>query len=154
MSLLWLWRPTAADAALLAQRTPIRGDRLDMILVFADLATFAAYAVIPLVILYFLARRRHVHFSRVWFLLLAYLTVGGAVHILDACGDWGPAVQIGAALKVVVAFISWVWVIVLIPLVPQLFELRSAEEFTTLVSKHEEAEQALKETEAVYKSLI
>ena len=153
MSPLWLRMP-CASAPLLAQRTPIRGERIDLMLVFADLATFAAYAVIPVVIIYFLLRRRHVHFSRVWFLLLAYLTVGGAVHVLDACGEWGPAIHLGAALKVVVAFISWIWVIVLIPLLPQLFEARSAEEFTTLLSKHEEAEQALKETEAVYKSLI
>ena len=34
----------------------------------------------------------------------------------------------------------------LIPLVPQLLEARSAEEFTQLLSKHEEAEQALRGT--------
>jgi PAS domain S-box-containing protein len=148
-----LWRSTAPLPALAGQLSFFR-DELDLVLVFADLATFAAYAVIPLMILYFLLRRRQVHFSRVWFLLLMYLIVGGAVHVLDACGDWYPAVRLAAALKVVVAFIAWIWVIVLIPLLPKLLEARSAEEFTSLLSKQEQAEQALKETEAVYKSLI
>src|SRR5262245_58112548 len=154
MSQFWLWRRATGDAPLIAQASAFRGEPLDLTLIFADLATFAAYAVIPLLILYFLLRRRHVHFSRVWFLLLMYLIVGGTVHVLDACGNWEPVVHLAAALKVVVAFISWIWVIVLIPLLPKLLEAKSAEEFKTLLSKHEEAEQALKETEAVYKSLI
>jgi len=154
MSQFWLWRPANFAAPLTAQYSAFRGEPLELTLIFADLATFAAFAVIPLMILYFLLRRRQVHFSRVWFLLLMYLIVGGAVHVLDACGNWEPVVHLAAALKVVVAFIAWIWVIVLIPLLPKLLEARSAEEFKTLLSKHEEAEQALKETEAVYKSLI
>ena len=142
MSQFWLWRPATGDVPLTAQFSTLRGEPLELTLIFANLATFAAYAVIPLLILYFLVRRRQVHFSRVWFLLLMYLTVGGAVHVLDACGNWGPAVHLAAALKVVVAFIAWIWVIVLIPLLPKLLEARSADEFRTLLSKHEEAEQA------------
>ena len=153
MSQFWLWLPRDDSSAIFAQ-TPVRGETIDLMLLFANLATFAAFAVIPLLILYFLLRRRQVHFSRLWFLMLMYLIVGGAVHVLDACGDFAPVAGVAAALKVVVAFIAWVWVIVLIPLLPKLLEARSAEEFTTLLSKHEEAEQALRETEAVYKSLI
>src|SRR5262245_61678079 len=118
MSQFWLWRPVNFAAPLIAQ-SPFRGEPLELTLIFADLATFAAFAVIPLMILYFLLRRRQVHFSRVWFLLLMYLIVGGAVHVLDACGNWEPVVRLAAALKVVVAFISWIWVIVLIPLLPK-----------------------------------
>ena len=87
-----------------------------------------------------------------WFLLLVYLVVGGAAHVLSAFGE--PAANWAATMKVALAFVSWIWVLVLIPLVPQLLEARTAEEFKHLLSKHEEAEQALRETEAVYKSLI
>jgi PAS domain-containing protein len=135
-----------------AQATSSAWDVRELTSIFADLAIFAAYSVIPLLIVYFLLRRRHVHFSRVWFLLVVYLLVGGTVHVLDAFGE--SAQDWTAALKVVLAFVSWIWVIVLIPLVPQLLEARTAEEFTYLVSKHEEAEQARRETEAAYKSLI
>ena len=70
---------------------------LEMTSIFADLATFGAYLVIPLLIAYFLLRRRHVHFSRVWFLLVVYLLVGGAANLLTAgsivrlTGDRPPA---------------------------------------------------------------
>ncbi|HEY2411152.1 MAG TPA: response regulator [Pirellulaceae bacterium] len=123
-----------------------------MISVFADLATFGAYAVIPLLIVYFLLRRRQVHFSRVWFLLVVYLLVGGAANVLNAFGE--PVANWATAMKIALAFVSWIWVLVLIPLVPQLLEARTAEEFTHLLTKHEEAEQARRETEAIYKSLI
>lgn len=141
-------------AALFAQQAATAWTVPDLMLVFADLATFAAYAVIPLLIVYFLLRRRHVHFSRVWFLLLVYLIIGATVHVLDACGGWGPVANLALAMKVVLAFVAWIWVIVLIPLVPRLMEARSDEEFSRLLSLHEEAEQARRETEAVYKSLI
>jgi two-component system sensor histidine kinase/response regulator len=141
-----------AIAGPLAQSAPKAWDSAELTSIFADLATFAAYAVIPLLIGYFLLRRRRVHFSRVWFLLVVYLLVGGAAHVLSAFGD--SAANWATAMKVVLAFVAWIWVIVLIPLVPQLLEARTAEEFTHLLSKHEEAEQALRETEAVYKSLI
>jgi two-component system sensor histidine kinase/response regulator len=58
------------------------------------------------------------------------------------------------AMKVVLAFVAWIWVIVLIPLVPRLMEARSDEEFSRLLSLHEEAEQARRETQAIYKSLV
>src|SRR5205807_307398 len=88
-----------------------------------------------------------------WFLLVIYLIVGATVHVLDAFGPGGMP-TFTAAMKVVLAFVAWVWVIVLIPLVPKLLEARSDEEFSELLSQHEEAKQALQEKEAVYKSLI
>src|SRR5262245_42199360 len=110
------WSPLNATARLwlLAQSAPRGVGPLESTLIFADLATFAAYAVIPLLILYFLLRRRHVHFSRVWFLLVVYLLVGGAVHVLSAFGEW--TLPWTAMMKVALAFVSWIWVLVLIPL--------------------------------------
>src|SRR5262249_12628598 len=150
---LWSWLNSVEAAGLLAQQTVPQATELELMRVFADLLTFAAYAVIPLLILFSILRRRHVHFSRVWFLLVMYLIVGSAAHVLDAI-DWDLAQRMAIVMKVVLAFIACVWVIVLIPLLPMLLELRTAEEFTQLLNKHEEAEQALREREALYKSLI
>lgn len=148
------WRMVVEGfAPVLAQRTR-SWSGLDLTLLFADLATVGAYAVVPIVILYSLARRKHVHFSRVWFLLVLYLMVGGTVHVLDALGGGESMQRFAAAMKVVLAFVSWIWVLVLIPLLPRLLETRSPEDFAKLLNKHEETEQALLEREAVYKSLI
>lgn len=140
----WIW--------LIGQATPKPWDTLELTQIFADLATAGAYAMIPLLILYFFLRRQRVQFSWVWFLLVLYLVVGGAAHVLNAFGE--SAASWATTLKVLLAFVSWIWVLVLIPLVPQLLEARTAEEFSHLLTKHEEAEQALREREAVYKSLI
>src|SRR5687767_798795 len=126
-----VWSPVgeAWSHGLVAQVSRSWGP-LELTLIFADLVTFLAYAVIPLVIIYSLLRRRRVHFSWVWFLLLVYLVIGGAVHVFSALGE--AAENWTAVLKVALAFVSWVWVLVLFPLVPRLLEARSAEEFTHL----------------------
>lgn len=149
----------AWDASLIGQglgevlrRLLPTGSWYELTLIFADLALFGAYAVLPLLILFFYLKRRQVHFSWAWFLLLLYLLVGGAVHVFSALGEHAAAYE--AAAKIGLALVAWLWVIVLIPLLPQLLAARSAEEFTSLVSKHEEAEQARRETEAAYKSLV
>ena len=129
-------------------------DTLALALMAADIATFAAFAAIPVLILFYLLRRRQLNFSRVWFLLVAFLVIGGVVHFMEAATFWWPAYRFLAVLKIVMAFVSWLAVVILIPLLPRLLETRTAEEFARLLSKHEEAEQALREREAVYKSLI
>src|SRR5262245_65616215 len=58
---------------VVAQATSTRWQTRELTSIFADLTIFAAYAVIPLLIVYFLLRRRRVHFSRLWFLLVVYL---------------------------------------------------------------------------------
>src|SRR5262245_32075259 len=82
----WAWllgQAAVLGQTLVSQTTP----RLEMTQIFADLATAAAYAMIPLLILYFFLRRQRVQFSWVWFLLVLYLVVGGAAHVLSAFGE-------------------------------------------------------------------
>src|SRR3954447_26589120 len=138
---LWSSSKAGCPLSLLAQVSP--WDRRETIAMAADLATFLAYAVIPPLIGYYLLRRRRVHFSWVWILLVAYLIAGGAVNILSAFGE--TTATWTAALKIALAFISWLWVRVLIPLLPRLIEARTAEEFAHLLTKHEQAEAALRE---------
>jgi two-component system, sensor histidine kinase and response regulator len=152
MGPLWSSVIDARDVWLLAQAPRPAQDPLERTQIFADMATFAAYTVIPLLIVTCLLRRREVHFSWVWFLLVVYLLLGGTVNVLSAVGE--SAAFWATVLKVALAFVSWIWVLVLFPLVPQLLEAKTSEEFTRLLTKHEEAEQARRETEAVYKSLI
>ena len=123
-------------------------------LMLANLATALAYFAIPLVIIYFLIRRNHVRWSRLWFLFFVALVVGGLAHLLSATAFWWPVYRFHLVVDVTMAVVSWIAIVLLIPLVPKLLEGKSIEEFSHLLSKHEEAEQALRETEAVYKSLI
>src|SRR5687768_9682232 len=77
--------------SLPAWQTPGADGGVTLTAMLAELATFGAYAAIPLLILYFLARRRHLAFSRVWFLLLAFMVIGAIVHLLDGSALWSPS---------------------------------------------------------------
>jgi two-component system, sensor histidine kinase and response regulator len=130
------------------------GSGLQVARMLANLALFGAYAIIPLMIVIVLLRRKQVRFARVWLLVMLFLVVGGLVHLVDAFGPSPAAERLEVAMKTALACIAWIGIVLLIPILPKLLESRSADEFTQLLSEHAEAQQALRETEAVYKSLI
>ncbi len=123
-------------------------------LMLANLATALAYFAIPLVIIYFLIRRNHVRWSRLWFLFFVALVVGGLAHLLAATAFWWPVYRFHLVVDVTMAVVSWIAIVLLIPLVPKLLESKSIEEFSHQLTRREQAEHALRETEAVYKSLV
>ncbi len=123
-------------------------------LMLANLATALAYFAIPLVIIYFLIRRNHVRWSRLWFLFFVALVVGGLTHLLAATAFWWPVYRFHLVVDVTMAVVSWIAIVLLIPLVPKLLESKSIEEFSHQLTKREQAEHALREKEAIYKSLV
>jgi two-component system sensor histidine kinase/response regulator len=123
-------------------------------LLLANLATALAYFAIPVLIIYFLIRRNHVRWSKLWFLFFVALVVGGLTHLLAATSFWWPVYRFHLVVHVTMAVVSWIAIVVLIPLVPRLLESKSIEEFSHQLTKAEQAEQALREKEAVYKSLV
>ena len=127
---------------------------LGLMLIVADVATSLAYFTIPVLILFFLLRRKHIRWSRLWFLFLALLVVAGLAHFLQAAAFWWPAYRLTALTKLLMAGFTWAGIIALIPILPRLLESKSQEEFWLQFTKREAAEQALRESEAVYKSLV
>jgi PAS domain S-box-containing protein len=127
---------------------------LGLTLVLANLATALAFFIIPLLILFFLVRRKHIRWSRIWFLFFVVLVVGGLVHLVAATSFWWPAYRFHVVVNVSMAVVSWIAIIALIPLIPRMLESKSAEEFFHELAKREQAEQSLREKEAVYKSLV
>jgi two-component system, sensor histidine kinase and response regulator len=127
---------------------------MGLVLMLANLATALAYFAIPVAIIYFLIRRNRVRWSKLWLLCFVALVVGGLTHLVSAMGYWWPAFQLHIAVDVTMAIVSWIAIVVLIPLVPRLLESRSSEEFSQQLARRRQAEQALLEKEAVYKSLV
>jgi PAS domain S-box-containing protein len=127
---------------------------LGFALMAAHLATALAYFTIPVLVLFFLMRLKEVRWSRLWFLFFVLLVIGGLVHFLSASTFWWPAYRFHVVVNVAMAAISWVAVIALIPIIPRLLQSKSPEEFSHQLVKREEAEQALKESEALYQSLV
>jgi PAS domain S-box-containing protein len=133
-------------------------DGLGMTHIAADLACTAAYITIPCVLAYFIWRRRDLAMPRAarrvaWFFVVVFLACA-AVHGIEALIFWEPIYRASAVAKVFTAVISWVTVIALIPLVPQAMALKSPAALEREVEQRRQLESALKESEALYASLV
>jgi len=120
----------------------------------ADLAIAVAYLAIPLLLIHFLWRRHDLPFPRVFWLFVAFIFACGVVHLLEAATFWWPAYRLGGLMKLVAAVVACVTVVALFRITPQVLMLRSPEDLEREVAERERAEQALKESEALYHSLV
>jgi len=91
--------------------------------VAADLATFAAYFTIPLVIVLYVRRRPEVQFPTLFWLFAAFILSCGAVHLVEASIFWRPWYRLSGVVKVVTAVASWGAVFGLIHVFPRAMKL-------------------------------
>ncbi|MEZ6197323.1 MAG: HAMP domain-containing sensor histidine kinase [Planctomycetota bacterium] len=98
-------------------------DRLGWIHIGSDLATFAAYTAIPLIILYFLRRRPDLALPRVAWFFVAFIFSCGCVHLIEAIIFWEPVYRLSALFKVLTAAVSLATAIVLVRITPSLLAI-------------------------------
>ena len=122
--------------------------------IVADLLIWTAFVTIPILLGFFWLRRRKLSVPRVGWLFLAFMLTAGLLHLLQAASFWWPAYRFILVIKVLMACVSWATVAALIPLVPRLLERRAPEELDAQISERRKAEQALRESEAAYQSLV
>ncbi len=91
----------------------------------SDFAIWGAYYAIPLILIYFVYRRRDVPFRGIFLLFGAFILACGTTHLMDAIMFWWPAYRLSGVIKLTTAIVSWAAVIALIPIVPQALSLRS-----------------------------
>ncbi len=93
--------------------------------VVADALIGVAYFSIPIVIAYFLTRRRDVAFGWVVWMFAAFIMACGTTHFLSIWTLWHPDYGIEALVKAVTAAVSVVTAIALWPLLPRAIALPS-----------------------------
>jgi branched-subunit amino acid ABC-type transport system permease component len=86
--------------------------------VIADLAIFGAYLAIPLVLAFFVLRRRDLPFLPIFWLFAAFILSCGIGHLIEATIFWHPWYRLSALLKVCTALASWGTVIALVRVIP------------------------------------
>jgi|GEM_PF-6939558 len=113
--------------------------------ILADLAIFGAYFAIPLVLIYFVLRRRDVPFLPVFWLFAAFILSCGIGHLVEATLFWQPWYRLSATAKVITAVVSWATVFALIPLVPRALALPGLaivnEQLRQEIARRERAEE-------------
>jgi two-component sensor histidine kinase len=91
----------------------------------ADLAVFAAYAAIPVALVYFVRRRRDAPFMPIFWLFAAFILACGFGHLVDATVFWRPHYRLLTSVKVLTGVVSWLTVFALVRVLPKALTLHA-----------------------------
>ncbi|GAA5509641.1 PAS domain S-box protein [Novipirellula caenicola] len=94
--------------------------------IISDIAIFAAYFAIPLVLMGFVLHRRDLPFPRVIWLFAAFILSCGITHLIEAGLFWWPVYRLSGVMKACSAIISWATVVMLIRVTPAALKIPSA----------------------------
>lgn len=103
--------------------------------VCSDLATWAAYFAIPVVLFYFGRKRKDIPFSHMLPIFGVFILSCGTGHFIDAVIFWYPIYRVSAVCKVVTALVSWAAVVALVKIAPRLLEYPSPDELQREVGR-------------------
>jgi len=126
--------------------------------VCSDVAIFAAYMAIPIVLLYFLRQRADLPFPSTLWLFAAFIALCGTGHLIEAIIFWHPVYRFAGLVKCLTAAVSCATVVALIPLVPKVLALRSPKELeaanTKLKTEMAERQRAEADREKLHAELM
>jgi signal transduction histidine kinase/ActR/RegA family two-component response regulator len=127
--------------------------------IFSDLAIFGAYTAIPLVIAFFVIRRKQdVPFPRIFWLFVIFIFACGTTHLIEAIIFWQPVYRFAGLVKLLTAIASWLTVIALVKIVPQALHLPGLAtlnaELKTEIEERKRTELALRESEVERETLL
>ncbi len=111
--------------------------------ILADLAVWAAYTAIPVVLAWFVRKRADVPFPRIFWLFGAFIFCCGSVHLIEAVLFWAPVYRLAAVTKIATAVASWATVLALLPIIPRALALPGLAEVNAgLAAEAERRERA------------
>ncbi|WP_442938361.1 PAS domain S-box protein [Nostoc sp.] len=91
----------------------------------SDVLTGFAYYSIPVMLVYFVRKRRDVPFDWMFLMFGAFIVACGTTHLMDVWTLWYPTYWLSGLLKAITAFVSMLTAIELVPLIPQALALPS-----------------------------
>lgn len=112
------------------QWTPFHG----WMYVISDLIIFLAYMAIPFALIYFVRKRwEDLPFRWVFYMFIAFISLCGATHLIDAIIFWVPVYRLNAIVLMATAAVSIVTVGGLIRIVPEALKLKGPSELQEIV---------------------
>jgi signal transduction histidine kinase/ActR/RegA family two-component response regulator len=117
----------------------------------SDLAIFGAYTAIPLVIGFFVLRRKDIPFPRIFWLFVIFIFACGTTHLVDSIIFWHPIYRFSGLVKLITAVASWSTVVALVLIAPEALRLpglsKLNSELTREIEDRKQAETSLRERE-------
>lgn len=132
--------------------------------VISDAAITLAYFSIPLMLVYFVRRKKDIPFHWIFLMFGAFIFWCGTTHALNIVTLWIPVYRLDGIVKAITAGVSIVTALCLFPLIPKALALRSPAELEAANAslaeenkRREEAEKhlqkSLKEKEALLREI-
>lgn len=91
----------------------------------SDVLTGLAYYSIPVMLVYFVRKRRDVPFGWMFLMFSTFIVACGTTHLMDVWTLWYPTYWVSGLIKAITAFVSVVTALELVPLIPQALALPS-----------------------------
>ncbi|HRW53742.1 MAG TPA: response regulator [Phycisphaerae bacterium] len=107
--------------------------------IVSDIAIFAAYITIPLILAFFIRKRSDLPFPRVFWLFVAFIVLCGLTHLMEAAIFYWPAYRIAGLLKIATAAISLLTSIALLRTVPKALQFKGPSELRRIVDEQTHA---------------
>ncbi len=126
-------------------------DQLGWMHIISDLAIWASYTAIPIVLAMFVLRRKDAPFPRIFWLFVAFIFLCGAVHLVEAIIFWAPVYRLSGVVKAATGVVSVATVCALVPVIPKALVLRSPEQLEREV---QERTRSLQQSEAHQRVLM
>lgn len=122
--------------------------------ILSDLGVWSAYLAIPIVLGFFLQRRKDLPFRRIFLLFGAFIFACGTTHLMEAIIFWWPAYRLAGVIKLITAIISWTTVFALVPIVPRVLAMRSPESLEREIAARKQAEESLHQANLVLEQRV
>jgi len=128
------------------------------IYIIANIAIWAAYFTIPVLLHFFISKRKPLIFKHiiVWFIL--FILFCGSTHLIDAVIFWFPMYRFNAVVLSATAVVSWVTVFVLYKYLPRALEYKSPEQLQFIIDEQTKelamAYDKLSDSEKQFKALV
>jgi PAS domain S-box-containing protein len=133
----YLWRPELVWLHLLS-----------------DVLTGLAYYSIPVMLVYFVRKRRDVPFDWIFLMFSTFIVACGTTHLIDVWTLWYPTYWLSGFIKAITAFVSVVTALQLVPLIPQALALPSPAQLEAAnhqlakeIAERKRTEEVLRESE-------
>lgn len=109
--------------------------------IFSDIAIWAAYFAIPVLLFRIVYKRKDIPFSRILVLFIAFIMLCGLTHLMDAIIFWWPAYRLSALLRFATGVISLFTVYALYKIMPIIYRLRTHDQLEAEIEERKKAEQ-------------
>ena len=109
--------------------------------IISDTGIFGAYTAIPLMLLYFVHRKKLGVFLPVFWLFAVFILACGFGHLIEATIFWQPWYRFSGVSKAFTAIVSWITVLALVPMLPVFLTLRTPAELEKEIAERKKAEE-------------